>query len=94
MEIWEQHKSTKQMAVVRLILHHLAADGEPPLEINKEAPPEENKLIPVAGENQEALPEGLGPDKIVVYTAFPSQNVVLMSVSGATYARAHVADVT
>jgi hypothetical protein len=73
---WEDMKSKKLEALVKVIQYHLAADGLPPMSVvdNDVTPPVDAQPTPQ---------EDSRPDKIVVYCAFPSNNEFVKAVSDA-----------
>jgi hypothetical protein len=69
-EEWRLHPSRKLDALVEILSHHLETAGAPALEVGSDG-----ELVPKPD------PEtGGSPDKIVVYSAFPSSNVQLLRV--------------
>ena len=81
LEEWLAHKSTKLDCVVQLLQWHLAEDNRPPLMIDPSAPPIENRLIPNTSVQMPAPTGDGGPDRIIVYVAFPSNNALIVKVS-------------
>lgn len=80
-ESWKAHPSTKLDTLIQICQHHLAHDDAIPLMIDSNRA-DDNALIVTPDYVSDArLEEGLGPDKIVMYTAFPSQNPIVMAVS-------------
>jgi hypothetical protein len=74
LEEWETIKSKKLEILVSVIEYHLASDNRRPLMVSKDGALVENP------EDLPAPPTGLGPDKIVVYSAFPSNNPLITRV--------------
>lgn len=80
MESWNQCPSTKLVALIQLCRHHLARDGVAPLKIDPNRADENAFIVTPDYPPEHRLAED-SPDKIVIYTAFPSQNPSVMAVS-------------
>ena len=86
---YSQNPSTKINVVLHIVQYHLAKPGRPPLHI---AEPGSNALEPnpdfmAPGEGEPARTPGelfqdpkLGPDKVIIYLAFPRNNWTLEKV--------------
>lgn len=85
MDEWLAKPSSKLHALVELIQWHLGEDNRPPLkvdEVTDEKSYTKNSFSPNPHYEPRPRPEGLPPDKIVVYFAFPSNNGLLTAVRG------------
>lgn len=70
---WDTMKSKKLDVLVKLVKHHLGDDNRHPFKVDND------ELV----ENKDELPphpEKSAPDKIVVYSAFPSNNFLILKV--------------
>ena len=64
LEEWEKDPSRKLDVLAEILRHHLESNNAPPLHVK------DDKLVPADSPQIEI--RDLGPDKIVVYSAFPS----------------------
>ena len=80
-EPYHLHTSTKISALVAIVQHHLSAPGLPALMVQEDG--DSNALVvnpdPSAAVDQD--PQA-GPDRIVVFLAFPKNNWVVHKVRG------------
>jgi hypothetical protein len=76
-EEWNAKASVKLDALVQVLKHHLAKDNAAPLCVTSDG----HTLEPSKEYVCSPRPDGLHPDKIVVYSEFPSSNPQITSVS-------------
>ena len=73
------HTSTKINALVAILQHHLSAPGLPALMV--EGNPDSNSLVVNPDPSAEVAQDpSLGPDRIIVFLAFPKNNWVVQKV--------------
>jgi hypothetical protein len=75
-EQWKSMSSAKLDALVQIVQHHITSDNAAPLHMT-----DDQKLEPDPEYVSPPRPEGLKPDKIVIYSEFPSSNPQITSVS-------------
>lgn len=87
---FEAMPTAKLRALLNILQHHLAHPRAAPMNVKKEFQgrllsqlppfPEPNTLVPIEGFEYSHY-AGDGPDKIIVFSFFPSNNIVLENVS-------------
>ncbi|EJF55641.1 hypothetical protein DICSQDRAFT_73286 [Dichomitus squalens LYAD-421 SS1] len=77
LEEWEANKSSKLDIAVKLLLHHLGTDNRPPMKMDDKRT---NSLVPNTTFVPTTPPSDAGPDRIVVYVAFPQNNNLIAQV--------------
>ena len=76
MEEWLENKSSKLQAMVDIVKWHLEEDNRPPLMLDSE-----EQLVPDQDYAMPATPPNAGPDRIVIYAAFPMNHPMIRAVS-------------
>src|SRR5436190_12834038 len=76
---WHEDPSRKLDALIHILQYHLHTDGRPPLQVV------DDTLVPSDGCT---VQEG-SPDKIIIYSAFPSSNLQLLKVSKSHFFKPH-----
>ncbi|EMD31654.1 hypothetical protein CERSUDRAFT_127231 [Gelatoporia subvermispora B] len=74
LEEWDKYPSAKLIALIQVLFHHLASDGAPPLRSRA------GNILESTESGPDVHPPGAGPDKIVVYIAFPSNLDIIGNV--------------
>lgn len=78
-EPYSLHNSTKINALIAILQHHLSAPGLPPLMVKDEGT---NTLVVNPDPSTHVTQDlELGPDRIIVFLAFPKNNWVVQKVS-------------
>ena len=75
MEEWLENKSSKLQAMVDIVKWHLEEDNRPPLMLDSE-----EQLVPDLDYTMPATPPNAGPDRIVIYAAFPMNHPMIRAV--------------
>ena len=78
LEQWRANESTKLKALVKIVEHHLAEDGRPPLKIEG-TDDDPNRLVPLR-DNKDPRTPGMQPDKIVLVNSLPLMNPVITQI--------------
>ncbi|KAG1741027.1 P-loop containing nucleoside triphosphate hydrolase protein [Suillus occidentalis] len=79
LEAWENspHKSVKLDVLGRLVSYHLMQDGRPPMEMDESGHTlTANPMFEASG----SIADDTHPDRIVVYSAFPSSNRAIFDI--------------
>jgi hypothetical protein len=80
LEAWENspHKSVKLDVLGRLVSYHLMQNGRPPMEMDESGRTlTANPMFEASG----LIADDAHPDRIVIYSAFPSSNRAIFDVS-------------
>ena len=83
-EEWQDMKSAKLDLCLKVVQYYLEADNKPPLELSEQGElraKNPNPSDPHDWSNVNARPDGLPPDKIVLFSNFPVNNALIVRVS-------------